>query len=247
MNCCNGWTTECFSCVREAAIIYCNYYDHSGPGDESNDKIGPRDENSDKCDIKQGKRVSGQIEWVLKWLTPAKQCQAALSYEPSREIPAWKSDLDCPAFFFLFNFIFIVCLLLHSCCVANLTSPSNTCTVWDHVRKQGKTERRRGRKQLRQHWPSNQAIWNCSDWKSWATSWSFRTEPRFPHYTPAPIRITGVQRVCGATSHGAFSSTSAVLALLRSRLRDGGTTSPFQQIAAPRCFDWRLFKSNRPL
>lgn len=106
MNCCNGWTTECFSCVREAAIIYCNYYDHSGPGDESNDKIGPRDENSDKCDIKQGKRVSGQIEWVLKWLTPAKQCQAALSYEPSREIPAWKSDLDCPAFFFSILFYF---------------------------------------------------------------------------------------------------------------------------------------------
>lgn len=164
MNCCNGWTMECFSCVREAALIYCNYYDHSRPGNESNDKIGPCDENSDKCDIKQGKRVSGQIEWVLKWLTPAKQCQAALSYEPSREILAWKSDLDCPAFF-LFHFIFIVCLLLHSCCVANLTSPSHTCTASDHVRKQGKAERRRGREQLRQHWLSNQAIWNCSDWK----------------------------------------------------------------------------------
>lgn len=123
MNCCNGWTTECFSCVREAAIIYCNYHDHSGPGDGSNDKIGPRDENSDKCDIKQGKRVCGQIEWVLKWLTPAKQCQAALSYEPSWEIPAWKSDLDCPAFFF---FYFILFLLFVYCCTVAVWQ------IWPH-------------------------------------------------------------------------------------------------------------------
>lgn len=59
------------------------------------------------CDVNQGKRVSGQIERLLKWLTAATECRAA-----SWEILSWKSDLDHPAFLFHFYCLFTATRLL---------------------------------------------------------------------------------------------------------------------------------------
>lgn len=231
---------ECFSCVHEAALIYCNYYDHSGPGNESNDKIGPCDEKSDKCDIKQGEKGL-RADWMgLKMTHSSKTMSGSLELRTLPGNPCLEIRPRLSSFFsisFYFYCLFTVTQLL--CGKSDLTE--------QHVHSFGSRQKARqsgapeGTQAAATTLAEQSSHLKPLRLESWATSWSFRTETRFPHYTAAPIRITGVQRVCGATSHGAFSSTSAVLALLRSRLRNGGTTSPFQQIAAPRCFDWRFF------
>lgn len=118
------------------------------------------------------------------------------------------------------TFLKILFLLFVYCCAVNLTSPSNSHTACQKAT---------------QHGPP-QGAQRRVDYSAWIRDFFITPRRRW--------KSLGSSVFAESLLFEPFSCACAAL-VLHGFAQRGWTTSPFRQIATPRCFDWMLFKSCR--